>query len=146
MIKINILAVGNLKEKFWTEAVSEYEKRISRYARFKITELPEKRTKEEEGKDILRKITGYPVAMDIAGKEVSSTEFADFFDKKLTDGISEFSLIIGGSDGLSDEVKSACKERISFGRVTFPHQLMRVILSEQVYRALTIMNNVTYHK
>lgn len=146
MIKINIVAVGTLKEKFWTEAVSEYVKRISRFANIKIIEVAEKRTIEEEGKEILKKINGYPVAMDIGGSAVSSEEFASFFNKKLLDGTSEFSLIIGGSEGLSEEVKRACATRISFGKVTYPHQLMRVILTEQVYRALTIMNNVTYHK
>ena len=146
MIKLNVVAVGTLKEKFWTDAVGEYAKRISRYANIKIIEVAEKRTIEEEGKEILKKISGYPIAMDIKGQIVSSEEFAGFFNKKLLEGTSEFSLIIGGSEGLSDEVKKACPTKISFGKVTYPHQLMRVILTEQIYRALTIMNNVTYHK
>ncbi len=146
MMKINIVAVGTLKEKYWTSAIEEYAKRISRYASLKIIEVGEKRTVEEEGKEILRKSSGYLIAMDIDGKVVSSPDFSEIFAKNLVNGTSEFTLVIGGSEGLSDEVKKSCRERISFGRVTYPHQLMRVILTEQVYRALTIMNNVTYHK
>lgn len=146
MIKINIVAVGTLKEKYWSDAISEYAKRISRFATFKIIETPEKRTPVEEGKEILKKISGYAIACDIEGEQLSSPRIADLFSSKMVEGTSEFCLIIGGSDGLSEEVKSACKRRVSFGKATYPHQLMRVILTEQVYRALTIMNNVTYHK
>ena len=146
MIKINLIAVGTLKEKYWVEAVAEYTKRISRFATFKIIEVAEKRTVEEEGKEILKKLVGYPIAFDIGGTEVDSVGFSAIFQKCLNVGSSEITLIIGGSDGLSEEVKKQCKMRVSFGRVTYPHQLMRVIATEQIYRALTIINNVTYHK
>lgn len=146
MIKLNIVAVGTLKERYWTEALGEYAKRLSRFASFKIIELPERRSIEEEGKEIMKKATGYTVAMDIDGEELSSTGFAEAIEKKLVEGVSEFSFLIGSSEGLSDEVKRFCRARISFGRVTYPHQLMRVILAEQLYRAMTINNNVPYHK
>lgn len=146
MIKIHLLCVGTLKEKYWTEAVAEYAKRISRFAAFNIIEVAEKRTPTEEGKEILKKAAGYKIAFDISGKEIDSIGFAEVFKKCLNSGSSEITLIIGGSDGLSQEVKDNCDMRISFGRVTYPHQLMRVIASEQIYRALTIMNNITYHK
>ena len=146
MIKINLVCVGTLKEKYWTQAVEEYSKRISRYASLNVIECPEKRNIEEEGKEIMKKLRGYVVIFDINGKLVTSPDIADLFADKMNGGISEFSFVIGGSDGISDEVKKAGDLSISFGRVTYPHQLMRVIASEQIYRALTIMNNVTYHK
>jgi len=146
MIKINVVAVGTLKEKYWKDAVAEYAKRISRFASFKITEVPEKDTIDKEGKEILGKLSGYTVATAIEGKEISSPELASLFTKKMNEGTSEFTFVIGGSDGLSDEVKTNCNARLSFGKITLPHQLMRVVLTEQLYRALTIINNVTYHK
>lgn len=146
MLKINLIAVGTLKERYWTEAVAEYAKRISRFASLSILEIAEKRTINEEGKEIIKKISGYPIAFDLNGAETDSVGFADTIQKLLNGGKSEISFIIGGSEGLSEEVKSKCAMRLSFGKVTYPHQLMRVIASEQIYRALTIMNNVKYHK
>lgn len=146
MIKINLLCVGNLKELYWKEAIAEYSKRISRYASFNIIEAPERRTVAEEGKEIMKRVKGYAVAFDLGGNNISSTEFAELFKKRLNDGDSEITLIIGGSEGLSAEVKNHCKTAVAFGKVTYPHQLMRVIAAEQIYRALTILNNVTYHK
>lgn len=146
MLKINVIAVGTLKEKYWTDAVAEYAKRISRFATFKIIEVAEKRSIEDEGKEIIKKITGYPIAFDINGTETDSVGFSEIIKKRLVEGKSEITFIIGGSEGLSEEVKKACQMRLSFGRVTYPHQLMRVVASEQIYRAMTIMNNVKYHK
>lgn len=146
MIRLNLLCVGTLKERYWTEAVAEYAKRISRFASFRCAEVPEKRTVEEEGRELLRKASGYKIAFDLKGDIVTSEDFAGIFQRCLNAGRSEITLFIGGSEGLSEEIKSACDIRVSFGRVTFPHQLMRVIASEQIYRALTIMHNVAYHK
>lgn len=146
MIKINLLCVGTLKERFWVDAIEEYKKRIGRFANFKITETDECRTIEEEGKEILKRIKGHAVIFDIEGEAVTSCGFAEMIRKKLNEGKSELTLIIGGSNGLSQEVKDISRDKISFGRVTYPHQLMRVIATEQVYRALTILNNVPYHK
>ena len=146
MIRIRLVCVGTLKESYWREALEEYAKRLSRFVSFSVMECREKRTKEEEGKEILEKSKGYLIAFDIGGKELSSEEIASFIDKKATEGISEMTFIIGGSEGLSDEVKKVVDMRLSFGRVTYPHQLMRVIAAEQLYRAMTILNGVTYHK
>jgi 23S rRNA (pseudouridine1915-N3)-methyltransferase len=145
-MKINIIAIGKLKEKYWKDALFEYQKRISRFADFQIIELPEGKNLTEEAKDIKKKLLGYLIVMDINGKIISSTDFADIFSEQLVRGKSDFSIIIGSSEGLSDEIKELSDIKISFGRVTYPHQLMRVILAEQVYRSLTINNNLTYHK
>ena len=146
MIKFRLIAVGKLKEKYWTDAVNEYVKRISRFGELSIIELPERRTLEEEGKEILQKVKGYLVVTDVGGELVSSEDIAKITDKAMSSGFGEISVVIGSSEGLSDEVKNAANKRISFGRVTYPHQFMRVIVCEQVYRALTILNGVTYHK
>lgn len=146
MIKLNVVAVGKLKERFFTDAVNEYAKRISRFASLKITEIPEKKTVEEEGTEILKKTSGLTVLTDVKGEAVSSENLAEIIKNACTYGQSEITFIIGSSEGTSEEVKKGVDKRISFGTVTFPHQLMRVILCEQLYRALTIINNVTYHK
>lgn len=146
MIKLNVVAVGKLKEWFFTDAVNEYAKRISRFASLKITEIPEKKTVEEEGTEILKKTSGLTVLTDVKGEAVSSENLAEIIKNACTYGQSEITFIIGSSEGTSEEVKKGVDKRISFGAVTFPHQLMRVILCEQLYRALTIINNVTYHK
>lgn len=146
MIKLNLVCVGKLKEKYWTDAVEEYVKRISRFGELKIIELPERRTLEEEGKDILSKAKGYVVATDVKGELIDSEGIAQTLQNALNAGKGEITVIIGSSEGLCDEVKSRADKRVSFGRVTFPHQLMRVIVAEQLYRALTILNGVTYHK
>lgn len=146
MIRLRIAAVGNLKEKYWREAFAEYEKRISRFASLSVKVVAEKRTKEEEGKELLSVLSGKAVLCDIGGENLSSTEIASFLQDCLNRGQSEITFVIGGSTGVSEEVKAFCKKKISFGRATYPHQMMRVILAEQLYRALTIMNNVTYHK
>jgi 23S rRNA (pseudouridine1915-N3)-methyltransferase len=146
MIKLNLVSVGNLKEKYWVDAVAEYAKRISRFADIRITEVSEGKTVAAEGEAVLKKLKGYKIITDIGGKLVSSPDIADIMENTLNNGKSEISVVIGGSEGLSDAVKNAADTRISFGRVTYPHQLMRVIVCEQLYRALTIMNHVTYHK
>ncbi|HHU43419.1 MAG: 23S rRNA (pseudouridine(1915)-N(3))-methyltransferase RlmH [Bacillota bacterium] len=143
---INLIAVGSLKEKYWTDAIKEYQKRLSRFCKLNIIETPEARTKEEEIKNIIKKIKGYSILFDIKGKLLSSEEFSAVFSKKLLEGISCFSLIIGGSEGVDESLKKQVDLIVSFGKVTYPHQLMRVILIEQIYRAITIINNITYHK
>lgn len=146
MIKVNLVAIGKLKETFFTDAVSEYAKRISRFASFKVTELPERKTLSEEADDILKKASGLLVVFDVKGEEVTSEGLAKLIENAATNGKSEFTFVIGSSEGLDDKVKNAANKKISFGRVTYPHQLMRVIAAEQIYRAFTIINNVTYHK
>ena len=146
MIKLNVIVVGKLKEKFFTEAVNEYVKRISRFAEVKIIELAEGKSLEAEGEEIIKKLTGTVVVTDVQGTLVSSEDIAKNIKNSALNGKSTISVVIGSSEGLCDKVKKLADHRISFGRVTYPHQLMRVILTEQLYRAMTILNNVTYHK
>lgn len=144
MLTVRLICVGNLKEKYWRDAFSEYEKRLSRFCRFETVEIPESEI-EREGNEILKKKAGYIAALCIEGKALSSEDFAAFIERKSFD-FSKFTFIIGGSTGLSEKVKEVSDIKISFSPMTFPHQLMRVIFSEQLYRAFTILNNVTYHK
>ena len=155
MHKINIVAVGNLKEKYLKEATSEYLKRLSRFASVDVVEVPEfsagsrtsiSQTKDIECAELEKKLSGYVVAMDKSGELLSSEEFAKFLEKTYADGARSLSLVIGGSNGLTDEFLKKANKVISFGKITFPHQLMRVVLLEQIYRAETIINNISYHK
>lgn len=158
-MKITIIAVGKIKEKFFSDAVLEYKKRISRFSSLEIVEIkdekiPENASQKEtllvlekEGDAIWAKLpkNSFKIAMCIEGTAVGSTEFSEILDKiKLQN--SEIVFIIGGSLGLSDKVKSAADMRLSFGKITLPHQLMRVVLLEQIYRAFKISANETYHK
>lgn len=156
-MKIKIVAVGKIKESFFREAIAEYSKRLSRFVSFEIVEVVERTFNGEpaakeidkiiaaEGQLILQKTEGYVVAMDINGKLIDSVELSDIIVKnKLTNSV--FTFVIGGSYGLSQEVKDKADLRLSFGRITLPHQLFRVVLCEQLYRACCIENNVTYHK
>ncbi len=152
-MKINIIAIGKIKEKYFFDAIVEYLKRCSRYADVRVTELeeapPSKSPAEQrrlESKELTRHATGYTLAMDMRGKALSSEEFAALISTKCTEGISEFSFLIGGSHGLSDEARESADAVISFGKATFPHQLFRVMLAEQIYRALSINVGAPYHK
>ncbi len=159
-MNIDIVCIGRLKEKLWRDAVDEYAKRMKRFCSFSISELKESRlpanasfadeiaVKESEGKSILNalKDSSYVIALDVKGKELDSEQFAGKLNDLMTEGVSSFSFIIGGSLGLSDEVLQRADYRLSFSRMTFPHQLMRVILSEQIYRSFKIMRNEVYHK
>lgn len=144
MLKINLICVGTLKESYWGDACKEYIKRLSRFCRISVTEIPES-DPEKEGKKILEKIEGFSVALCVEGKPLSSEQLAGMIEKKSLE-YPVYTFIIGGSDGLSDAVKAACQYRLSFSAMTFPHQLMRVILLEQIYRAFMISANNPYHK
>lgn len=141
MLSIKILCAGSLKEEYLRQACAEYSKRLGAYASLKLVEL-------REGASMLPLInkSAYNIALCIEGKEMSSTELASLIEKTAVGGKSEICFIIGESTGLSEEVKRACDLRLSFSRMTFPHQLMRVILYEQIYRAFTIINGGKYHK
>lgn len=156
MLKINIVAIGDIKEQYLKEGLSEYLKRISRFADIKILEIKEHNPSstnpndisialQKDAVEIKKKIKGYPICLDITGKSLDSVEFSNYLDK-LSLKTSEITFIIGASNGLSEELKSQCKDKISFSKMTFPHQLMRLILLEQIYRAFTIINNISYHK
>lgn len=145
MIKVNIVCVGKIKEEFFRAAVAEYLKRLSRFCKVEIKEIAEGKNLEEEGKAILRSAKGYKIALCIEGQKTDSRELAASV-KRLCDKGEEISFIIGSSCGLSDEVKSSADYKLSFSDMTFPHQLMRVILLEQVYRAFMINSGSEYHK
>ena len=147
---IKIICVGKLKEKYLKEAKEEYLKRLSRYTKIEVVELPdynydEIKTILEEGKNILSKISDddYVITLDINGKELNSIEFSEFIDKNISRNMV---FVIGGSYGLSSEVKQRSNYSLSFSRLTFPHQLFRIMLLEQIYRAFKIINNESYHK
>ena len=155
MLKIKIVAVGTLKEDYFRAATNEYLKRIQKFSSINVKEVPEQSTssaisiekiKEIESKNVESELDGYVVLLDKGGKNLSSEEFAEFFDKKQTQGISKITFAIGGSYGFSESIKKKGDLILSFGNITFPHQLMRVVLVEQIYRAMTINNKVNYHK
>ena len=157
MLNIQILCVGNIKEKFYTDAINEYLKRLSSFAKVEVSEIKEykliKESQQEittalksEAKDILLRKKGYAIALCIDGKQMSSTSLATHIDNLCTKGISQITFIIGSSYGLDSEVIKSADEKLSFSLMTFPHQLMRVILCEQIYRAMTILNGKSYHK
>lgn len=145
MRKIYFVVVGKLKEDFYRAAVAEYVKRLSRFAKIEIRELPERAGPEEEADEILRACRGYTVALAVEGEKMSSEKFASLVARTGDEG-RELTFVIGSSCGLSERVKRAADRRISFSDMTFPHQLMRVILAEQVYRAFMIAGGGTYHK
>ena len=159
-MKITLITVGKIKEKYFTDAIAEYAKRLSRYCKLEIVEVADEKTpdgaseglenqiKEKEGERILAKIPdgAYVVALAIEGKQLSSEELADQMEKWNVMGVSHLVFIIGGSLGLTPKVLSRADFKLSFSPMTFPHQLMRVILLEQIYRSFRIRNHEPYHK
>ena len=151
---IKILCVGKIKEKFFTEGILEYQKRLDAYTKFSIVEVKEVNTSDvsknisEEGKNILSKISDdeFVITLEILGKMIDSVELAHLIHEKMTYGFSKITFVIGGSNGLSSDVIKRSNYHLSFSKFTFPHQLMRLVLIEQIYRALTIINNKEYHK
>ena len=162
MQTIEILCIGKIKEKYWNEALAEYAKRLGRFCRFKITELPETRLPDNAGEAEERAVveaesdrllkafpTGsdsYVVALAVHGKALNSEQLAAKLADLQLAGKSHVVFVIGGSLGLSNKLLDACNMQLSFSAMTFPHQMMRVILSEQVYRAFKINAGETYHK
>lgn len=159
MLTIQILCIGKLKEKYWKEACAEYAKRLSGFCRFSIVELEESRVPEnasraqienalrEEGARILAKAgSAQLIALCIEGRELSSPALSKELQLAAVNGISRIAFAIGGSWGLSEEVKEAAKHQLSMSPMTFPHQLARVMLCEQIYRAFQIANDGKYHK
>lgn len=149
---IKIICVGKIKEKFFKEAISEYQKRLQKYSKIEIIELPDfsltpEQNKEKEGELILKQIKekDFVVTLEIEGKELSSLEFSENLEKiQMTNPNILF--IIGGSNGLADIVKKRSNYALSFSKFTFPHQLFRIILLEQIYRAFKIQHHESYHK
>ena len=145
MQKVTFVVVGKIKESFYREAVAEYAKRLSRFVKFEVKELPEGASLQTEAVDILRAVKGYTFALAVEGAKVSSEGLAKKI-KTLADKGEDITFVIGSSCGLADEVKSAANERISFSDMTFPHTLFRLMLTEQLYRAFSINGGSAYHK
>lgn len=160
MLKIDLIVLGKIKEKYLNEAIDEYKKRISRFASLNIIELkdrdkPDKLSDaeldkiiDEESEEILTKLdeTSYVITLEIAGKLLTSEEFAEKVKEIAVSGYSKITLIIGGSNGFNKKVSSKADLKLSFGRMTMNHKLMRVVLMEQVFRCFKIINNEAYHK
>lgn len=159
-MKLTVLCVGKLKEKFMRDAVAEYEKRLTRYVKLDVVEVADEKTpdgasekeeeriREKEGERLLRQIKedDHVVALAISGKQYDSLAFARRLDGFALCGRSRVVFVIGGSLGLSEQVLARADEEISFSKMTFPHQLMRVILLEQIYRGYRIIRGEPYHK
>ncbi|AQP43402.1 23S rRNA (pseudouridine(1915)-N(3))-methyltransferase RlmH [Streptococcus gallolyticus subsp. gallolyticus] len=159
-MKVKIIAVGKLKEKYLKDGIAEYGKRMSRFAKFEIVELADEKTPdnasaaqnqqimEKEGERILAKISerDYVIVLAIEGKQLSSEAFSQVIADATLRGYSDIVFVIGGSLGLADKVKKRANLRLSFGLLTLPHQLMRLVLSEQIYRAFMIQQGSPYHK
>ena len=160
MLNISLICIGNLKEKYWAQAVEEYSKRLSAFCRFSVIQLNEERISNNhspgeidrilnaEGKRILEKIpkNSYVISMCIEGKQISSNELSQKIEDISLSGKSSLCFIIGGSRGLSQQVKQRSDFKLSMSKMTFPHQMARVILCEQIYRAFEISSNGKYHK
>lgn len=159
-MKITIVAVGKLKEKYWKQAIAEYEKRLSAYTKIDIVEVPDEKApenmsekeveqvKSKEGERILAKIKPQStvITLEIKGKMLGSEELAKELDQRMIQGASDFTFVIGGSNGLHDTVLQRSNFALSFSKMTFPHQMMRVVLLEQIYRAFKINRGEAYHK
>lgn len=158
MIHINVICVGKLKEAYLKDAINEYSKRLSKYCKINIVEVPDEpipsnlndklseSIKQAEGNKILSFVkNSYVISLDLKGKQYTSEEFSDKLEK-LSLNNSSISFIIGGSLGLSNEVINKSNELICFSKMTFPHQLIRLFLLEQIFRAFKISNNETYHR
>lgn len=159
-MKITVIAVGKIKEKYLKDAISEYQKRLSKYCKLEVIEVADEKTPENAGKaleDSIRakeaerilkhtKDDAYIITLEIQGKQLTSEEFAEKIEQLGVRGTSHIIFIIGGSIGLGKAVLERSDYALSFSKMTFPHQLMRVILLEQIYRGYRIMNGEPYHK
>lgn len=159
-MRIRLVTVGKIKERYFEDAIAEYAKRLSRYCKLDIIQVADEKTpdgagtalekqiKEKEGQRILSNIKdgAYVIALAVEGKMLSSEEMASKLQKLGVDGVSQIVFVIGGSLGLSDEVMKRADYALSFSKMTFPHQLMRVVLLEQVYRSFRIIGGEPYHK
>ena len=160
MLHINVICIGKLKEKYLQDALSEYSKRLSKYCILNITELPDEKLpnnlndslinmiKEKESNNIISHIekNSYVITLDLKGKQYTSEEFSRKINNISLNNSSSITFIIGGTLGLSDKVLKSSNELIGFSKMTFPHQLIRIFLLEQTFRAFKISNNETYHR
>lgn len=152
MITVKLICVGKLKEKFWVDAQNEYIKRLQKFCKFELIELNEKNqtssvkeTLDREGEDIISKMEGKTILFDVKGQAISSENLAELIEKTAFSS-SVISFVIGSSFGVGEQVKNKADKKISFGPVTLPHNLARIVAIEQIYRAFNIINNTSYHK
>ena len=159
-MKITVITVGKIKEKYLRDAIAEYSKRLSRYCKLEVIEVADEKTPDQasetvednirakEGERLMKHIRDdmYVITLEIGGKMLSSEEFADQIQRLGVGGTSHIQFVIGGSIGLDEEILKRADYRLSFSKMTFPHQLMRVILLEQIYRGYRIIANEPYHK
>ncbi len=157
-MKITVACVGKIKEKFYSQAIDEYLKRLSAYANVEIFQVEdekapenlspaqEKQIKDKEAQKLLKGLKGYVIVLDIGGKMLDSVQLSEFIEDTMTRGASHLTFVIGGSLGLGEEILKRADYKLSFSKMTFPHQLMRVILLEQLYRSQRISHNQPYHK
>ena len=155
-MNINIICIGKIKDKYKNEGITEFSKRMTSFASLNIVELKEYNKEdsisisiEKESLEILKQISksnSYNILLDLDGKEITSENMSEYIDDLKNKGISSINFIIGGSNGVNKELKNSVDMKLKFSYFTFPHQLMRLILLEQVYRWFTISNNIKYHK
>lgn len=157
---IKIICVGKIKEKYFIMAIEEYKKRLSAYATVEFVEVQDEKIplnaslkeeeiiKRKEGEKVLNKLkdNDFVILLDVYGKEIDSVSFSNYLNNKMIQGVSSFTFVIGGSLGLSEELRKRANEKISLSKMTFTHQFCRVILLEQIYRAFKIIRGETYHK
>lgn len=148
MLKITILGVGTIKEKYMRDAIDDYLKRLERFCKVNVIECKEQLSIKEEGDLELQKIpeNSFVVALDLAGKQMTSPEFAELIADGTTKGFSHFTFVIGGSDGIDSRITEKANLRFCFSKMTFTHQMARLILVEQIYRAMKINSGEKYHK
>lgn len=159
-MNITVVSVGKIKEKYLVDGIAEYSKRLSKYCKLNLIEVPDEKApenlsvqdelivKKKEGERILSKIkeNTYLIALAIDGEQLTSEKFSEKMDKLMVEGVSDITFVIGGSLGLSDEVMGRSDYKLSFSKMTFPHQLMKMVLLEQVYRGWRISRGEPYHK
>ena len=144
MLNVKIICCGTLKEQYLKDAVSEYSKRLSAFCKLTVQEIKEDTLNASFS--AVSAFKGFKIALCVEGKMLSSEELAKKIETLAINGNSDIAFIIGGSEGIAEEIKNMCDLKLSFSKMTFPHQLMRVILLEQIYRAFTIINHKSYHK
>lgn len=144
MLTVNLICAGNIKDTWLKNGIDEFTKRLSRFCKLNILEVPESIPSKEKDR-IVKLLRGFKIALCIEGIQIDSVSFAEKIED-LMQTTSEISFIIGSSEGLDEEVKKHADLKLSFSKFTFPHQMMRLIFLEQLYRAFTIINNTTYHK
>lgn len=159
-MKLRIICTGKLKERFYTEAVDEFKKRLSRFCELELVELPDEKVADDPSPAEIERVKNiecrrmgeklaqgeYVIALDPQGKELSSEQLAGKLSEIMLGGCSRIAFLIGGSHGLTDEIRKRADMILSFSKLTFPHQIFRIMLLEQIYRAFKILNNEPYHK